>query len=94
MDDTTITHLAHLARLHLPEEGKASVAHDVAAIIGFIDQVQKVSLDGGHDGFNVAGKAVNVFRDDIVAPIAPAHDLVEAAPLHKDHFVQVPKVLE
>lgn len=35
----------------------------------------------------------NVARADEVAPLESAYDLVEAAPLHKDGFVQVPKVI-
>lgn len=116
MDDTTITHLAHLARLTVPQEELTAVAKDVGAILGFIDQVQGATVAGA--GTTIAqndsvqagttskgdtnkhgvamqnGIVINVSREDVTAPILPVHDLVECAPLHRDHFVQVPKVLE
>ncbi len=90
MDIDQVKKLAHLARLDVPEAELASVANEMGAILGFVDEIQKVKLD---EAIEVVGET-NVFRDDVVAPIAPAHDLVEAAALHQDHFVKVPKVLE
>ena len=91
MDTEQVKKLAYLARLDVPEEELAGVASDIGNILGFIDQIQKVDLG---DAALENTQAVNVFRDDIVAPIDPVYDLVEAAPAHKDHFVMVPKVIE
>ena len=91
MDIEQVKKLAHLARLNVPEEELAGVAADIGNILGFIDQIQKVELG---DISAPTNQSVNIFRDDVVAPIEPVYDLVEAAPLHKDHFVMVPKVIE
>jgi len=91
MDIEQVKKLAHLARLNVPEEELAGVASDIGNILGFIDQIQKVELG---DISAPTNQSVNIFRDDVVAPIEPVYDLVEAAPLHKDHFVMVPKVIE
>ncbi len=81
--------LADLARMTVPKDEQESVAKDLEAIIGFVDQVQS------RDVSSVAPELdkVNVFRDDIIAPLSSAHDLVEAAPSHHDGFIKVPKVI-
>lgn len=90
IDSKTLDHLAHLARLTVPEEEKEQLAKDINNIVGFIDVVQKVQLsDSGEKAFTQK----NVAREDMVTPIQPEHSLVEAAPLHQDGFVQVPKVI-
>jgi aspartyl-tRNA(Asn)/glutamyl-tRNA(Gln) amidotransferase subunit C len=89
MDIEQVKKLAHLARLDVPETELAHVASEMGAILGFVDEIQKVQIDSTQS----TARELNVFRDDIVAPINPAHDLVEAAALHQDHFVKVPKVI-
>lgn len=81
--------LAELARLSVPQDEKDKIAHDLEAIISFVDQVQSrdVSGDAGDP------ERTNIFREDIVAPLGSAYNLVEAAPDHQDGFVKVPKVI-
>lgn len=90
IDQKTLDHLATLARLSVPEAEKEQLARDISNIVGFIDTVQKVTLSPS-DQKVLTQK--NVFRTDVVVPLESAYDLVEAAPLHKDGFVQVPKVI-
>ncbi len=89
MEIEQVKKLATLARLDVPESELSAVASDMGNILGFVDEIQKVQID---DANSVVGDT-NVFRDDTVAPIASEHDLVEAAALHQDHFVKVPKVI-
>ncbi|MDQ5930961.1 MAG: aspartyl-tRNA(Asn)/glutamyl-tRNA(Gln) amidotransferase subunit [Patescibacteria group bacterium] len=90
IDAKTLDHLAHLARLTVPEEEKEQLAKDITNIVGFIDVVQKVELgSAGEKKFTQK----NVAREDIVAPLESVYNLVEGAPLHKDGFIQVPKVI-
>jgi aspartyl-tRNA(Asn)/glutamyl-tRNA(Gln) amidotransferase subunit C len=91
MNTDEIKRLANLARLSVPEAELATVGKDIAAILGFVDRIQAVQLG---DQVDVHMDQQNVFRDDIVRPLLAAHDLIEAAPQHQDHFVKVPKVIE
>lgn len=91
MDREQVQKLADLARLSVPESEIDGVAKDFGAIIGFIDQISKVEVG---DVLNKGFESVNVFRDDIVNPIVPDHNLVEAAPQHQDGFIKVAKVIE
>lgn len=90
IDRSTLDHLANLARLTVPEEEKEQLAKDISSIVGFIDTVQKVTLSADKEREYIQR---NIVREDVVAPLASIYDLVEAAPLHKDGFVQVPKVI-
>ncbi len=89
MDIEEVKKLAQLARLDVPEAELAQVASEMGTILGFVDEIQKAQIDSAE---GVVGDT-NVFRDDIVTPLAPVHDLVEVATLHQDHFVKVPKVI-
>jgi aspartyl-tRNA(Asn)/glutamyl-tRNA(Gln) amidotransferase subunit C len=91
MNIDEIKRLANLSRLSVPEAELEAVGKDIANILGFVDTIKSVQLDSQIDS---SSDEINVFRDDVVAPLAADHDLVEAAPLHQDHFVKVPKVLE
>ncbi|MEK7228157.1 MAG: Asp-tRNA(Asn)/Glu-tRNA(Gln) amidotransferase subunit GatC [Patescibacteria group bacterium] len=91
IDSKTLDHLALLARLSVPEEEKEQLAKDINNIVKFIDVIQKVELSTTEQK-EFAQK--NVAREDVVMPLGSIYNLVEAAPLHKDGFVQVPKVIE
>jgi aspartyl-tRNA(Asn)/glutamyl-tRNA(Gln) amidotransferase subunit C len=91
MDSHLIDQLANLARLTVPAQERASLSKDIEHILSFIDTVKTVELGGMAE---VTEDAVNVFREDEVHPLQSDHDLIEAAPLHQDHYVKVPKVLE
>jgi aspartyl/glutamyl-tRNA(Asn/Gln) amidotransferase C subunit len=91
MKSADIERLANLARVSVPKEELDAMTTDITNILGFIDTVQSVSIESRGEAQT---DKVNIFREDAVDPIAPAHDLVEAAPLHQDHFVKVPKVIE
>jgi aspartyl-tRNA(Asn)/glutamyl-tRNA(Gln) amidotransferase subunit C len=90
IDTETLEHLAHLARIAIKDEEKEQLQQDINNMVGFIDTIQKVSLSEQGKG-EVVQK--NVSREDTVAPLESVYNLVEAAPMHKDGFVQVPKII-
>lgn len=89
MDIDGVKKLALLARLEVPDAELAQVATEMGSIIGLVDEIKGVDVSTTEAPL----QSVNVFRDDTVAPIEPAYDLIEAAALHQDHFVKVPKVI-
>lgn len=91
MDTEQVKKLAHLARITVAEEELEGFSADIGAILGFVDRIREVSLDGIESR---EFDRVNILREDTVLPLSSVYDLVECAPLHKDHFVQVPKVIE
>lgn len=90
IDTQTLEHLARLARIAIKDDEKQQFQKDISNMVGFIDTIGKVSLPE-NGGAEVMQK--NVSREDIVAPLEGVYNLVEAAPMHKDGFVQVPKII-
>lgn len=90
IDQKTLDHLAYLARIEVPEEEKEQLAKDISNMVAFVDVIQKVKLSSRSEHVFTQK---NVARDDAVLPLESVYDLVEAAPMHKDGFVQVPKIL-
>jgi len=91
MTPEEIKRLANLSRLSVPEAELESIGNDITTILGFVDTIQAVQLGGE---IAETTDQTNVFREDMVQPLQPVYDLIEAAPLHQDHFVKVPKVIE
>lgn len=90
IDTKTLDHLAHLARVTVPEEEKEQLRTDISNMVAFVDVIQAVPLPA--QGSQIFTQK-NVTKEDVITPLESAYDLVEAAPLHKDGFVQVPKVI-
>ena len=89
MNTDQVKKLAHLARLSVSDTELEALAKEMDNILGFVDEIQQVQIA---DMASVLADT-NIFRDDMVAPITPVHDLIEAAPMLQDHFVKVPKVI-
>lgn len=63
MDFTEINHLLELARLELPNEEKEKIAHDLAKILDYVNQLQEVKTDNFEP--MVGGTfSKNILRDD------------------------------
>ncbi|MES2087858.1 MAG: Asp-tRNA(Asn)/Glu-tRNA(Gln) amidotransferase subunit GatC [Patescibacteria group bacterium] len=88
-----IEKLAELSRLQLSEEEKQAFQKDLESILGYIDQIQKVSADLSSE--KKAGVIHNVLRDD-TAPYASGmytEILISAAPKRESNYLKVKKIL-
>ena len=91
MNIQTVQYLATLARIKVSDEEVESFSNDLASILAFVDQISSVQIDMKSCALSACR---NIVRSDDVAPIIPEYNLIEAAPLHQDGFVKVPKVIE
>ena len=46
LDDTTLDHLAELARLDLADDARAALRHDLARVLDYLAQLQGVDVSG------------------------------------------------
>ena len=88
-----IEKLAELSRLSLTAEEKKTLRKDMDSILGYVDQLQKVS--GGRDIKKRAGRVHNVMRED-----ANPHEsgiftevLISSAPRREGNYIKVKKIL-
>lgn len=88
-----VEHVANLARLNLTEEEKDTMTKDMAAIIGFADEINALDIADVKPTAHVL-PINNVFRDDVVAPSMDREKLLSNAPNQENGCYSVPKVVE
>lgn len=93
VDLTTVKRVAHLARIALTEEEAARMEGELNTILGFVEQLSEVDVDGVEAMTSVTPMAMKK-RDDVVTDGGKADDIVANAPETTDNFFMVPKVVE
>ena len=88
-----VRHLAQLSSLGLSDDEVEILRQDLDNILGYISQLDELSVDNIEPTYQVTGLE-NIWRDDEVevSEIDP-HELVWLAPESMNDQVKVPKVL-
>jgi aspartyl-tRNA(Asn)/glutamyl-tRNA(Gln) amidotransferase subunit C len=85
--------LARLSRLQLTEEEIEQFKTEISAILGYVEQLQGVDLDGYEPTYQVTGLK-NVTRPDEVKDYGyTAEDLLKNAPATEDGHIKVKRML-
>jgi aspartyl-tRNA(Asn)/glutamyl-tRNA(Gln) amidotransferase subunit C len=93
VDVTTVKRVARLARLAVSETEAARMTGELNAILGFIEQLSEVDVDGVEPMTSVMPMAMKK-RADVVNDGNIPERIVANAPLTDKNFFQVPKVVE
>jgi aspartyl-tRNA(Asn)/glutamyl-tRNA(Gln) amidotransferase subunit C len=93
VDAATVKRVAHLARIALPENEVARMQGEINAILGFVEELSKVDVEGIEPMTSVTPMRLKQ-RDDGVTDGGIADEIIANAPLTEDHFFLVPKVVE
>lgn len=93
VDKATVRRIAKLARIALPEERVEPMMAELNGILGWIEQLQEVDVEGVEPMTSVVAQKLKV-RDDVVTAGGDAAAIVANAPLTEDNFFVVPKVVE
>ena len=93
VDTATVKRVAKLARIAVGDEEAEALKGRLNAILGFVEQLNEVDVDGVDPMVSVVPIAMKK-RDDRVTDGAKADDVVGNAPASDDHFFVVPKVVE
>jgi len=93
VDAATVKRVAHLARIALPEAEVSRMQGEINAILGFVEQLSKVNIEGVEPMTSVTPMRLKL-RDDSVTDGGMAEEILANAPLSDDHFFVVPKVVE
>ena len=93
VDEATVRRVAHLARIAVSEDQLAGLASEINGILGFVEQLSEVDVDGVEPMTSVTPMTMKM-RDDVVTDGAKADDVVANAPATEDHYFLVPKVVE
>lgn len=87
-----VRHVAKLSRLHLESEEVTRFAGQLSDVLGHIDQLMQVDVEGVEPMVH-AYERTNVLRPDCEAPGLSVDDVLKNAPQRDDPFFKVPKVL-
>ncbi|OXS99227.1 aspartyl/glutamyl-tRNA(Asn/Gln) amidotransferase subunit C [Notoacmeibacter marinus] len=93
VDTDTVHRVAHLSRIALKEGEAERMTSELNAILGFVEQLSEVDVEGVEPMTSVRPMAMRL-RDDEVTDGGKADDIVKNAPATEDHFFLVPKVVE
>ena len=85
--------LAHLSRLQFNETEKAEIKKDLQQMIGFVEKLNELNLDGVKPMLFMS-EEVNVLREDEIKGSVTREDALKNAPLHDEQFFKVPKVIK
>jgi aspartyl-tRNA(Asn)/glutamyl-tRNA(Gln) amidotransferase subunit C len=93
VDLATVKRVAHLARIAVTDEEAARMEGELNTILGFVEQLSEVNVDGIEPMTSVTPMAMKK-RADVVTDGSKAEDIVANAPESTDNFFVVPKVVE
>ena len=93
VDLATVKRVAHLARIAVTDEDAARMEGELNTILGFVEQLSEVDVEGVEPMTSVTPMAMKK-RADVVTDGSKAEDIVANAPESADNFFLVPKVVE
>lgn len=93
VDLKTVKRVAHLARIALDEKSAERMQGELNAILGFVEQLNEVDIEGIEPMTSVVETQMKK-RHDVVTESGNAKAIIANAPLSEDDFFMVPKVVE
>lgn len=93
IDEATARRVAKLARIRVDAAALPALARDFTAILGFIEQLSEVDVDGIEPMTGVTPMRLKR-RDDVVTDGAQQQAILANAPDAREGFFAVPKVIE
>ena len=93
IDPSEAAKVAHLARIEVAESELEGIARELSAILGFMEQLNEVDIDGVEPMSAVTPMPLKR-RADVVTSGGDAGRVLSNAPETRQNFFVVPKVVE
>ena len=93
IDVATVRKVARLAHIREPEERLAALAQELNSIMGWIDQLNEVDVNGVEPMTSAVATALPM-REDVVTDGGDSGAVLANAPAEAAGFFVVPKVVE
>jgi aspartyl-tRNA(Asn)/glutamyl-tRNA(Gln) amidotransferase subunit C len=93
VDTATVRRVARLARIKVSEEEAGRMTNELNSILGFVEQLDEVNVDGVEPMTSVVSVKMKR-RRDVVTDGQDAKAVTLNAPVSDDDFFLVPKVVE
>ena len=92
-DKKSVEYVANLARIRITSEEKDSLAEQLSKIIGYIDKLKELDVEGV-EPLRGASISRDVFREDKVIPSNCREDILKNSPSREGDYFKIPKVIE
>lgn len=93
LDLATVRRIASLARIHVEDAELPALQADLNSILGWIEQLNEVNVDGIEPLTGAAQMALKM-REDVVTDGGYSDKVLANAPERAGEFFAVPKVVE
>jgi aspartyl-tRNA(Asn)/glutamyl-tRNA(Gln) amidotransferase subunit C len=93
LDPATVRRIATLARIHIDDAEIAQVQAELNGILGWIEQLNEVNIEGVEPLTGAASMALKM-REDVVNDGNIQDDMLANAPERIGPYFAVPKVVE
>lgn len=93
IDTATAARVAKLARIKVEDDALPALAQEFNAILGFIEQLEEVDVDGVEPMVSVTPMRLKR-RQDVVTDGNQQQKILSNAPDSREGFFAVPKVVE
>jgi aspartyl-tRNA(Asn)/glutamyl-tRNA(Gln) amidotransferase subunit C len=93
LDEATVTRIARLARIAVPDAELRPLAGELSHILGWIEQLAEVDTEGVPPMTSVAAMQL-AWREDRVSDGGKAEAILANAPARQADYFVVPKVVE
>jgi aspartyl-tRNA(Asn)/glutamyl-tRNA(Gln) amidotransferase subunit C len=93
LDAATVRRIASLARIHVEDAEVATLQTELNSILGWIEQLNEVNVEGVEPLTGAAQMALKM-REDVVTDGGYPEKILANAPERAGSFYAVPKVLE
>ncbi len=93
IDESTAAKVAKLARIKVEEDALPALAQEFNAVLGFIEQLNEVDVDGVEPMVSVTPMRLKR-REDVVTDGDLQEKILSNAPDAREGFFAVPKVME
>ena len=88
-----VNYVANLARLELEDDEIETFQPQLEAIVGYIDQLKELDLNGIEPTAHAA-PVFNILREDVAKPGLTTEAFLDNAPDQANGQLKVPKVIE
>jgi len=93
VDQATVRHIAHLARIAISDEEASNLEGELNTILDWVEQLSQVDTQGVEPMTSVVHMEMKK-REDVVSDGGYADKIVHNAPACEETFFMVPKVIE
>ena len=93
LDESTVRHVAHLARLHLSADEVARFAQQLSSVVDYVKQLNELDTSDVPPTTHPLPLR-NVFREDTTSASWEPDQALHNAPKRRGDFFEVPRVLD